>query len=227
MRLTDWILIGITALLSGVSFWLMRMDLQKYYRENPPAEGQPSGPLGRWGIAYGVVMCLVTVGVAVAFGLMYQGNSFCFSLKRLSLLAVVWPLAFIDAKTYRIPNRFILFGLICWAGIFVTELFVQYDGIWRRLLSGGIAAGALLLAAFLCRLCAKNSVGYGDIKLFAVMGLMLGLEGIWGAIFASLILSFLLAVVLLVTKKKSRKDVIPFAPAIVLGTYLSVFLTGM
>ena len=59
------------------------------------------------------------------------------------------------------------------------------------------------------------------------MGLMLGLDGIWGAVFASLVLSFLLAVFLLVTKKKSRKDVIPFAPAIVLGTFVSVFLTGM
>lgn len=104
---------------------------------------------------------------------------------------------------------------------------MQYDGIWRRLLSEGIAAAALLLASMLCRLCAKNSIGYGDMKLFIVMGLMLGLNGIWGAVFASLVLSFLLAVFLLVTKKKSRKDVIPFAPAIVLGTFVSVFLTGM
>ena len=227
MRATDWILIGITALLSGVSFWLMLADLKKYYRTNTPAGEETPKILNKWVILYSAVMILLTVGVAVAFGQLYQTNSFCFSLKRLSLLAVMWPLALIDAKTYRIPNRFILFGLICWGGIFVTELFVQYEGIWRRLLSEGIAAVALLLAAFLCRLCSKNSVGYGDIKLFAVMGLMLGLEGIWGAIFASLIFSFLLAVLLLITKKKTRKDVIPFAPAIVLGTYLSIFLTGM
>ena len=228
MRLLDWVLIGITALLCGVSFWLMLTDLKAYRLANPPAEEEEAPKvLNKWVILYSAVMIVLTLGVAVAFGILYQANSFCFSLKRLSLLVVMWPLALIDAKTYRIPNRFILFGLICWAGIFVTELFVQYDGIWRRLLSEGIAAAALLLASMLCRLCAKNSIGYGDMKLFIVMGLMLGLNGIWGAVFASLVLSFLLAVFLLVTKKKSRKDVIPFAPAIVLGTFVSVFLTGM
>ena len=179
MRLLDWVLIGITALLCGVSFWLMLTDLKAYRLANPPAkEEEAPKVLNKWVILYSAVMIVLTLGVAVAFGILYQANSFCFSLKRLSLLAVMWPLALIDAKTYRIPNRFILFGLICWAGIFVTELFVQYDGIW-------------------------------------------------GAVFASLVLSFLLAVFLLVTKKKSRKDVIPFAPAIVLGTFVSVFLTGM
>ena len=164
MRLLDWVLIGITALLCGVSFWLMLTDLKAYRLANPPAEEEEAPKvLNKWVILYSAVMIVLTLGVAVAFGILYQANSFCFSLKRLSLLAVMWPLALIDAKTYRIPNRFILFGLICWAGIFVTELFVQYDGIWRRLLSEGIAAAALLLASMLCRLCAKNSIGYGDM----------------------------------------------------------------
>ena len=86
---------------------------------------------------------------------------------------------------------------------------------------------ALLLAAFLCTLLMKNSVGAGDMKLFVVMGLLLGMHGIWGAIFASLIVSFVVAIVLLVSKKKTRKDAIPFGPALVVGTFLSVFLTGM
>jgi leader peptidase (prepilin peptidase)/N-methyltransferase len=58
------------------------------------------------------------------------------------------------------------------------------------------------------------------------MGLMLGLDGIWSAVFASLVVSFLASIVLMITKKKKRGDMIPFAPAIMVGTYLSVFLTG-
>ena len=47
------------------------------------------------------------------------------------------------------------------------------------------------------------------------------------SVFVSLIVSFVISAVLLVTKKKKRRDVIPFAPALMIGTYISVFLTGM
>ena len=73
----------------------------------------------------------------------------------------------------------------------------------------------------------KNGIGFGDMKLFIVMGLMLGLDGIWGAVFLALIVSFLIAAFALITKKKTRKDAIPFGPALVIGTYLSICLSGM
>ena len=79
----------------------------------------------------------------------------------------------------------------------------------------------------LSSLLIKGAIGMGDVKLFSVMALYLGLEGIWPAIFCSLIVSFFVAVFSLVTKRAKRKDNIPFAPAILIGTYLSVFLTGI
>ncbi len=183
--------------------------------------------LSKWMIAYSILMCAATIGISVVFALVYSSNSFCFSLKRLALLSVLWPIAWIDFKTYRVPNAFVLLGLIYRAAILILELFLEYEGVWNRLLFEGIAAVALLFAAFLCTLLIKNSVGAGDMKLFVVMGLLLGMNGIWGAIFASLIVSFIVAVVLLISKKKTRKDAIPFGPALVIGTFLSVFLTGM
>jgi len=53
------------------------------------------------------------------------------------------------------------------------------------------------------------------------------LDAIWGAVFLALIISFVIAIVVLVTKKKTRKDVIPFGPAIVAGTYLAILVLGM
>jgi prepilin signal peptidase PulO-like enzyme (type II secretory pathway) len=73
----------------------------------------------------------------------------------------------------------------------------------------------------------RNSIGFGDMKLFLVMGLLLGTRGIWGAVFLSLIVIFFISVFALITKRKSRKDLIPFGPALVIGTYLAVYLTGM
>lgn len=228
MRTSDWILLITTGLLCGVSYVLMRKDLKEYCSKQTDT-GELAADLTRSKVmvVFSVLMTLLTLGIAVTFGLIYKSNSFCFSLKRLSLLALIWPLAYIDYKTYRIPNRFVILGLIYRGLILILELFLEYNGVWSRLLMEVIATAALLLAAFLCTLLMKNSIGFGDIKLFAVMGLMLGLRGIWSAIFLSLLFSFILSVILIITKKKTRKDVIPFAPAIVFGTFLSVFLTGM
>ena len=96
-----------------------------------------------------------------------------------------------------------------------------------RTLASCLFAAALLLASLLCILVVKNGIGFGDMKLFVVMGLLLGLDGIWGAIFMALIVSFFIALYVLITKKKTRKDAIPFGPALVIGTYLSICLSGM
>lgn len=178
-------------------------------------------------IIYSVLFILVNIGISVLFVTVYQNNTILFSLKRLLLLAILWPVGYIDFKTYKIPNRFIILGLIFRAGILIFELLFERELLISYLISEGIAAGALLISTLLCCLCIKNSIGYGDIKLFVVMGLMLGLEGIWSSIFVSLFISFIVAVTLLIAKKKGKKDVIPFAPSIAIGTYISIIMTGM
>lgn len=178
-------------------------------------------------LVYSAVAIAVNIGISLLFALYYKDNGVLFSLKRLFMLAVLWPVGLIDLKTYRIPNKFILFGLCLRAFVLVFELLFARTGILYVLLSEIIAALALGLASFLCSICLKNSIGFGDIKLFIVMGLMLGLLGIWSAIFVSLVIAFVVSIVLLISRKKGKKDVVPFAPSIMLGTYISIVLTGM
>lgn len=213
----------ITGVVCMLSFFLMLRDMDNQRREIPSEEA--GIPKSAW--IYSLVCVVLTVLIAVFFPRLYPDNSPWVNVKRMVLLAVIWPLAYIDFKTLRIPNLFIIFGLVCRGLILVAELLLGNPYIWVSLISELIAAGALLLAAVLCVLCVKNGIGFGDMKLFIIMGLMLGLEGIWGAIFVALIVSFFIAVFALVTKKRTRKDAIPFGPALVLGTYLSVYLSGM
>ena len=79
----------------------------------------------------------------------------------------------------------------------------------------------VLLLAF------KNSIGMGDIKLFAVMGLYQGLWGVINSVFFSLAASFVISIAFLITKKKGRKDSIAFAPSIFVGTVVAICLAGM
>lgn len=220
----------LTGVICMVSFFLTLRDMEKWTSDKqteskigPVQNG--TVPTSLW--IYSALAVVATVTIAALFPRMYPTNPVWVNIKRMCLLAVIWPLAYIDYKTYRIPNLFIVFGIICRVIIFIFELLVGNEFVWTNLASEAIAAGSLLAAALLCALIVKNGLGFGDMKLFVVMGLMLGLEGIWGAIFLSLLAAFAAALILLITKKKTRKDAIPFGPALVLGTFLSVALSGM
>ena len=222
MNGTDWLLLPIVLTANLVTAYAFLNDKALI---NISQEQDSSAKKTQ--IIYSVLMIMVNIGISVLFLTMYQSNTVLFSLKRLLLLSILWAVGYIDFKTYKIPNRFIILGLIFRAGILIFELVFERELLINCLISEGIAAGALLIATLLCCLCIKNSIGYGDIKLFVVMGLMLGLEGIWSAVFVSLLISFVVAVILLITRKKGKKDVIPFAPSIAIGTYISIIMTGM
>lgn len=182
---------------------------------------------GKITYAYILVSFVVVMGITCTLLFYYTENPLLFNLKRIGLLTILWAVAYVDFRELRIPNSYIILGLVYRIVLIPFELLITGTQMRFGLLGEVAAAGALFLAAMLCKLCIKNSIGAGDIKLFVVMGLLLGMDGIWSAIFLTLILSFVIAVFVLVTRKKTRKDSIPFGPAIALGTYLSIFLTGM
>lgn len=213
-------------ILSGVicvgSFLLMLRDAEK---QEKTTEITGRIPADTW--IFSVFSILLTILIAVFLPKFYPENSIWTDIRCVTLLSVIWPVAYIDFKTLRIPNLFVIYGLVCRIIILVFEIFLGNADVWRNLLSGAIAAAALLLSAIFCALLVKNGIGFGDMKLLALLGLMLGLDGIWSAMLFALLISFVVAVFVLVTRKKTRKDEIPFGPALVLGAYLSICLTGM
>lgn len=223
----DIVLICVTVGLCLISFLALLWDMAEHKVEYKICSEETDCFFSKITVMYSVLMILITLGIAFLHCIYYPENSIWTDLKRLMLLSILWPVGYTDIKTYRIPNIFILLGLIYRAILIMCELLAGVEGMKTILLSEVVAAGALLLAAVLCTLAMKGSVGFGDMKLLVVMGLFLGLDAIWSAIFMTLIVSFFIAVGLLVTRKKTRKDSIPFGPAMVIGTYLSVAFTGM
>lgn len=211
-------MIFIVICLCGVSFALMYRDTYKNNKESK---------INRLVICYSILATIAVVIITCVLELKFVNNSFLFNIKRVGILAILWAVAYIDAKSYRIPNEFIVFGLILRVALLPFEFIFTEGDVLAVILADLIAAAALFVAAALCKMCIKNSIGSGDIKLFIVMGLFLGLDGIWSAIFMSLIVSFFIALYLLIRKKKTRKDSIPFGPAVAAGTFISVFFSGM
>lgn len=148
-------------------------------------------------------------------------------MKRAGLAALVCGIMPVDLKTNRIPNTFIL-AILAWRTICLTAELIWYrDTVTATVLQEIIGAGIFLLLIGLCMLLAKNSIGMGDLKLILVMAACQGVYGIINTLFLSMIIAFFAAILLLLTGKKGRKDVIPFAPCIMPGLYAALFLCGI
>lgn len=176
-------------------------------------------------IPYIVVMFVMNIFLANFITFLYK-ESLLINIKLMSLVVFLWPIAYIDYRKKIIPNSILKIMLVLRVFFLIPEMIV-FDDRGHILFSMLIAALAMLVACMICGLIMKGAIGMGDVKLFLIMALFLGLEGIWSAVFCSLIVSFCVAVFSLITKRVKRKDNIPFAPSILIGTYLSIFLTGI
>lgn len=212
MQLIDVGIFIIALLLYLISFYMLIRD-EKYRKKSL--------------VIYACVYLIVELAVTAMLQFFYINNVVIHNLKRICLISILGPIAYVDCKEYIIPNKFIILGLVYRAVLLPLEFLLVGRASLAVILSEVVAAGAIFLAAILCKVCIKNSIGSGDIKLFLVMGLFLSLDGIWGAILFSLFVCFFQVIFLLLTKKKTRKDSIAFGPAMTIGTLLSIFMTGM
>ena len=174
------------------------------------------------------LLCAVlAVGVLIVLFKTLYALSLIQSIKLLCLVLILFPAAAVDMRVQKIPNKLILAALILRCLLFVVEFAVSPAGGFVVLKDGLLGAVVIGVFFLLLLLVFKNSIGMGDVKLFAVMGLYQGLWGAVNAVFFSLVVSFFLAIGLLITKKKNRKDTISFGPSILIGTVIAIALAGM
>jgi leader peptidase (prepilin peptidase)/N-methyltransferase len=100
-------------------------------------------------------------------------------------------------------------------------LALDPSGEPERLIAAAAAGGFLLLAA----LAYPGGMGMGDVKLAAVLGLLLG-RAVAPAILIALLSGVLVGVVVIIRKgqREGRKTAVPFGPFLALGALLSVFV---
>lgn len=157
----------------------------------------------------------------------FPENSWIVTGRLIFLINVLWLAAVTDYRKQIIPNMLIFSGIGFWMCSVFIELFFVRERFFSDFFRSLVASVTICIICFICLLIVKNSIGMGDIKLFFVMGLLQGTDGLFSSIFFSLLVSFFIACFLLLTKKKTRKDGIAFAPAIFLGTTISIMLGGM
>ncbi len=134
--------------------------------------------------------------------------------------AILSVCAIIDLYSKRIPNILVLCVLVC--GI----LFLGVDAIIEKkteYIVTGIAGFAIcLILLFFLSLISKGGLGMGDVKIISAVAFITGLETAFYMVFFGMIICMGVSIYLLLFKKMSKKDTIPFGPFLYIGFLLTV-----
>lgn len=128
------------------------------------------------------------------------------------LASVIVVISFIDLHEQIIPDGLVLIILSAAIIYKAINYFIYKENIEILNSILGFFTGGLIF--LLIAIVSNGAMGGGDIKLMAVLGLILGLKKTLLNILLSFIIGAIISVFLLIGKKKGRKDAIPFGPFI-------------
>jgi leader peptidase (prepilin peptidase)/N-methyltransferase len=133
-------------------------------------------------------------------------------------LSLAASAAVVDLRTARIPDRLVVTSL---APVVAVLVFAAATGRAGSAIAG-VAVGMLLLAGPLVviHLLAPAAMGFGDVKLAASLGGVLGLIEPRAAVLALCVASGLTGVVGLVVGRRT----LPFGPGLVVGAVVTLFV---
>ena len=112
-----------------------------------------------------------------------------------------------------------------WSDIGFPRTFLGDETMVASLANSSLSGLGAFLAFLAIAMINPAGMGGGDIKFAAVLGLMVGFPGILMAIWISAIGGGLIAIGLILTRKKTRKDVMPFGPFMAIGAAV-VLISG-
>ncbi len=137
------------------------------------------------------------------------------------LSALLVTISFIDLDHQIIPDVISLPGIpVGFLCSFAIPWVTWQESLLGILLGGGSLWGIALTYEFLTK---KEGMGFGDVKLLAMLGAFLGWTAIFPIIFLGSILGTLVGVPLMLFKKANSQLAIPFGPFLSLGALLHVF----
>lgn len=174
---------------------------------------------------------LPSLGVAVGVGLLAwhlnAGRGPLLAALTGAFAAVLVLLAVVDLRTRRLPNAVVLpmYPLLLvgtWAAAALGQL--KPETAWTAVACMGAAWLVLWLVALF-----TGGLGYGDVKLVGVMGLVLGWDSAYaaalGALILPMILGGLVSVPLLMLGRRGTE--LPFGPFLAGGALLVLLLPGV
>jgi leader peptidase (prepilin peptidase)/N-methyltransferase len=122
-----------------------------------------------------------------------------------------------DIAYMLIPDKVLLFFLPIFI---ILRVFIPLDPWWGPI-AGALGGFSLL---FLIAVVTKgNGMGFGDVKLYFVIGIVLGLQNVLLSFFLASLSGSVIGGIGLLTGVVKRKNPIPFGPFIAIGAIISYY----
>jgi leader peptidase (prepilin peptidase)/N-methyltransferase len=157
-------------------------------------------------------------GTAARFGYDWDLPAF------LVLFAGLLTLACIDFKHHLLPKR-IVYPVLAMVGVLLLVDAIAAHR-WKALVVAAICGMVWFVVFLTLNLISPRLLGFGDVRLAPVLGLALGWLGIRYAFlgfFAANVIAAAVGTALIVTKKMSRQEPIPYGVFLGLGCVVAVF----
>jgi prepilin signal peptidase PulO-like enzyme (type II secretory pathway) len=165
-----------------------------------------------WQLQWGIVTLTTTILCVNLQGVYGWSLSFAKLLVCCSLLLLI---ATIDLRTRLVPNVLTAFGA---ALALAFGILLPSPGLWA-VLEGTALGGVIFLLLAVLR---RNAMGFGDVKLAVLIGMMTGFPWVLQALVLGIVLGGLAAAVLLLTRLRKPKQYIPYAPYLAAGAMLTL-----
>lgn len=139
------------------------------------------------------------------------------------LAAASIVLAVIDIRTKRLPDQIVFPTFVVLLVLFAAAAAIAGD--LSSILRAILGAAAMLLLYLAISLLSGGGMGFGDVKLAAVLGLATAWIG-WDALvigtIAAFVLGGLFAIVILVLRRAGRGSTVPFGPWMLVGAWVGI-----
>lgn len=136
-----------------------------------------------------------------------------------SLLAI----SVIDLDLYIIPNRIVYPTLMAGGVLLILAAVLEPD--LRGLRDAGLGALIAWGSLFVIHVISPAGMGFGDVRLSAVIGLFLGwlsLAHVLLGLFLGFLLASVVGIALILAGRRGRKDRVPFGPFLAGGAVIAV-----
>lgn len=184
-----------------------------------PPSTPPAGVPAPAPVVVAVVGAVVCGGLAAARGPEPALPAF------LLVAAVGLVLAVADLTSLRLPDP--LVGAAALGGGTALTVAAVVTGTPGRLALALAGAALTLLLYVVLALLPRSRLGFGDVKLAAVLGLPLGWLGwpdLWLGLLLPHLLQGVLVLALLAARRVRRDTALPFGPALLTGAWLAALL---
>jgi leader peptidase (prepilin peptidase)/N-methyltransferase len=165
----------------------------------------------------------VELATGLIFALLYWHYGLSAELGVMAFYACLFTIIFvIDLEHGLILNK------VVYPGMVVAFLLALLPRPWlTQWLVTGVANAALggavgFVILFLIAIVSRGGMGWGDVKLAALIGLATGFPLVFFSLIMGAILGGIVAVALMIAKKKTRRETIPFGPFLAVAAMITL-----